>query len=661
MSKPVFAHRGFMLDVCRHYMPLEDIRKFILAAEACGMNRMHWHLTDDQGWRIEIRRYPKLTGAGATRGYSFFGMVPGDENNTGYYTQDEAREVVAFAKAHGIEVIPEIEVPGHASAMLTAYPEFGCRRADGKPYRYEVMRASGIYPNLLCAGRDEAVRFFEDILDEIVELFPYSMVHIGGDEAIKSHWRRCPDCQRRMRAEGLESEDALQRWLVLKIGEYLASKGRQTIVWNDVLAGGPLPKHFIVQQWRGDAPLTRDFLAAGGRVIVSDTEHYYFDYAYGTTDVYKVWKHPMVPAYAQGREENLLGVECPLWTEHVANPARAAFMMFPRMTAVGLRAGGFDGPDWESFRDRLRGVQAQVEAIGLHGAPEALWRMAPEAAEADSRAFRAATYAQGAQPWVEYEKGLVRLDQVERLMERIGMPRGFALHVGDCVAAALCGEALPDAAEGAAELGSQLMTAVRNRAEGPWAGLPEDVWLATMAAFARFVGEYRRAYGKDGFDRGFWTTRQADAKLFRVGELEYELRRGEGGAPFVSVHIPSDARLRPDRLNASVDAARAFLAEYFPEWAGAAFRCESWLLSPALKSLLPEGANIPRFQAAFDLGAVDADSDDCVMWVFALGQAQAYEADALPEDTSLRRGVKALLRSGKHLGSAEGVLARRFE
>ena len=267
-----FPYRGFMLDVCRHFMPVEHIEKLIEAAALCGMNRMHWHLTDDQGWRVEIRRWPELTRIGANRGWSYFGPVSGLENNCGFYTQAQVRHIVVFARERGIEIIPEIEIPGHASALLAALPQCGCRAVDDhgrvleRPYRYEVVRAAGIYPNLLCAGREEPLRIVEDILDEIVALFPFPMVHIGGDEAPKLRWRRCPDCQRRMREQGIESEDALQRQLVLDIGEYLAQKGRRTVVWNDVLAGGPLPGHFVVQQWLGDAPLTRAFMEAGGQV-----------------------------------------------------------------------------------------------------------------------------------------------------------------------------------------------------------------------------------------------------------------------------------------------------------------------------------------------------------------------------------------------------------
>ena len=673
MNERRFSHRGFMLDVCRHYMPVSDIKKLLDAAAICGMNRMHWHLTDDQGWRIEIQKYPRLTEVGSNRGPSYFGNVSETENNCGFYTQDEARALVAYARARGVEIIPEIEIPGHACAMLAAYPQPGCRRTvwpDWTPvdaearYVHAVRNAGGIFPDLACAGRDDAIRFLEDVLDEIVALFPFPMVHIGGDEAPKLHWRRCPDCQARMRREGIESEDALQRWLVLKIGEYLAGKGRETIVWNDVLAGGLLPKHFIVQQWHGNPELTRAFLQAGGRVIVSDTENYYYDYAYGETDVYRIWKHPLTPPYARGYESGLLGAECPLWTERITNTARAAYMLFPRMTAVGLRLNGPESESWEDFAARLREKQAQIDALGLTGAPEACWRMTPEAAEADLKQDEALKDAPSARPFAALVRRLLALEAMERLLEKIDMPAPFAAVARDWALGDMDGEAapLPEDLRGADVLARQLLEAVANREHGPWQGIEEDVWIETMRAYARFVREHHTSYGYYGFDRGGWTTRQRDAKLFRLGELEYELGHAKDGAPAIDLHIPSDADLSPDRLNASVARARDFMRARFPNWAGAPMRCDSWLLSPKLKDLLPPGARILRFQAAFDLTETDPDADDALQWVFGLaeGQKAAARLEDLPEDTTLRRSMKALLLSGGKAGNAAGVLARAF-
>ncbi len=673
---PILEHRGFMLDVSRHFMPVEDVEKLIEAAALCGLNRMHWHLTDDQGWRVALERWPRLTEVGAKRGDSFFGTASGTENNDGYYTRAQVERIVAFARARDVEILPEVDLPGHASALLAAWPQLGCRHLaqDGtivdRPRRYKVETSAGIFPNLICAGRDEALQAVFDLLDALIELFPFPMVHIGGDEALKLRWRRCPDCQKRMREEGLDSEDALQRWFMLRVGQHLIERGRRPVVWSDVLAGGPLPKTFIVQQWLNDAENVRAFMAQGGQVICSDTRAFYLDYCHGATDAHAVWRYPLPPEYARGHEENLLGVECPLWTEYVTNVDRAAFQLLPRMAAVGLRAGGDDSADWETFRERLRTLEKRVEALGLRGAPEALWHMSPEAASADRNAWEAAITAQGALPFVEYERGLVDLEHAERLMARVGMPRPFLLRAGDAMLKQLRDRAglepdavpVPDADDGALELARQMMIAAKNRESGPWANLPEDVFLPTLAAFTRFVNEHHRATGRYGFDRAGWTTRQIEARLFRLGTLEYELVCDEDGAPRVDLHIPSDADLRPGPLNASVAEARRFLAQYFPAWAEARMECDSWLLSPVLKALLPEGANIPRFQTAFDLAQTDADDRQYVKWVFALSEAQGddYALDDLPEDTSLRRGVKALMQKGRHVGSARGTLARPF-
>ena len=233
------------------------------------------------------------------------------------------------------------------------------------------------------------------------------------------------------------------------------------------------------------------------------------------------------------------------------------------MAAVGLRASGDDSPDWETFRDRLRTLMSGIEALGLRGAPEDFWRMSPEAAEADRAYWHISVFAQGAQPYAQYERRLVVLEKAERLMEHVGMPRAFLLRAGDAGMAALRGESVADD-DGALTLIRQMMDAVQNREDGPWAGLPEDVWLATMGAFSRFVEEHRRSTGRDGFDRGFWTPRQVNAALFRLGTLEYELRRDDDG-PFLDLHIPSDADtipLLPGRRNVVVLILESFSREY---------------------------------------------------------------------------------------------------
>ena len=665
MSQP-FIHRGFMLDVSRHFMPVQDIRKILDAAAQCGVNRMHWHLTDDQGWRLEIRKYPRLTEVGAVRGNTHFGGVSETENNCGFYTQDDVRELVSYAGTLGIDIIPEIEIPGHAAAMLAAYPEMGCRRSrpdrpgedpEDPGYGYYVRVSGGIFPDLVCAGRNETLRFLEDILDEVISLFPFPMVHIGGDEALKVHWRRCPDCQRRMRKHSLGSEDELQRWLVLQIGEYLHSRGRETIVWNDVLNGGLLPDYFIVQQWLGSESAVGEWIARGGRFICSDTRCWYFDYPYGATDVHRIWQYPRIPDFAQEHESQMLGLEAPLWTERITNIDRAAFMLFPRLAALGLKAHGEEALFWPVQKKRVAQIQERIEALGLRGAPPEFWHLSESAAERDRQEDLNRIYAPDALPYVQAQEKIIRLDETERFMRDIGIPESFLLTAGDIVLDGQDSPDMPPRTDGADILIRQMTEALESRKWGAWAVFPEQVWLDTMKCFPRFIAEHRRSCGCDGFDRGSWTVRQVGARLFRIGELEYELLED-----CVSLHIPSDARLQPDLLNDSVRDARAFLAAYFPDRAEYPIRCESWLLSPRLPEWLPEHSNILRFRAAFDIEETDPQDDCALEWVFCVAQEQRASLDltALPENTSLQKRMKADLLAGGKPGSARGLLVRPF-
>ena len=664
-----------MLDVSRHYMPIEGIKRLLRGAAACGMNRLHWHLTDDQGWRLEIRSYPRLTEKGSRRGPAVFGSDDETQNNDGYYTQDEVRDVVRFADELGISIVPEIEIPGHASAMLHAYPEYGCRRTvadrtglhtEQTPYTYDVGTIAGVFPNLICAGRDDAVNFLKGILDEVCELFPGPEVHIGGDEAIKQHWRRCPDCQKRIRQLGLKDEHDLQRWLVLQIGDYLAHKGKKTIVWNESLDGGILPDYFIVQHWLGNDADTAAFMAAGGKVISSETTYYYLSRPYPGLDVHDIWTAPAVPDYAKDHPENLIGLECPLWSERVTNPERAEYLLFPRMCAVALKAqGGGHVPPWPEFLEKVRAVNGRVAALGIAGAPEAEWVYAPEEAQrlrADIEGKRRALPEMAA-TW-RIADGLMSQEALEKLIKAIDLPEAFALRVMDHAWARVpefCGDVSPDTEDGVPTLAEHLLRAVYNRESGPWKGIPEDIFIATMKAFTRFVREHEASTGYCAFDRGFWTTRQADALLFRIGELEYELIERDG-VKALSLHIPSDAVLTPDRLNASVDATRAFMKAYRPAWENAPMLCHSWLLSPKLKDLLPENSRILGFQRGFDVASEDPDSDDGVSWIFGLTgeQARTTPLDDYREDTTLQRAVKALMRAGGHVGEARGALVRPF-
>ena len=260
------------------------------------------------------------------------------------------------------------------------------------------------------------------------------------------------------------------------------------------------------------------------------------------------------------------------------------------------------------------------------------------------------------------EKELLLLEKTLLFMKELGIPEALALRARDQYLAGVYGRPKAQDDNGADVLIRRLSAAVESRESGAWKRIPEDIWLATMRCFPRFISEYRRSYGRDGFDRGGWTVRQAGCVLFRIGELEYELWE-ENGTRAVSLHIPSDARLEPAPLNDSVRRSRGFLAEYYPEWQSLPMVCESWLLSPKLTDLLPASSRIIHFRNAFDLIRTDPDDPAAIEWVFhvAEGQRASMRAENLSEDTSLQRGMKALLLSGENPGSARGLLARAFE
>ena len=662
MNRHSFSHRGFMLDVCRHFMSCENIMKLLDAAELLGLNRMHWHLTDDQGWRIEIPRYPKLTQTGSRRGDSFFGGTSVSENNDGFYTREDIRRIVAYARRRGIEIIPEIELPGHASALLAAYPDLACRRTSGPAWQEHVKISGGIFPNLICAGRDEVIRFMEDILDDVMELFPFPIIHIGGDEALKIRWRRCPDCRRKMRRLGLDSEDALQRSLVLEIGQYLADRGRKTMVWSDVLSGGNLPSHFIVQQWWNDGENVRRFMQSGGTVVCSDNRICYLDYPYGSIDVKTILEYPDIPDYARGCEDRLLGFECPLWTERISNLQQAAYQLFPRLTVLALKMSGRAVKEQDGCLAQVRELEGKLDAMGLRGAPETVWMLSPKEAEESRQQEHDRVFSEEAMPYVRLEQQLTLLDRTERFMKQIGIPEDLLLRSGDILLAELYGEDLPADADGEAELIRQMMIAVNSRSYGAWKDLPEEIWLNTMKCFPRFIGEYRQSYGRNGFDRGFWTTRQIGARLFRIGELEYEMVEEQPGKKEISLHIPSDVLLEPEKLNDSVAHARRFFLQYFPDYADAPIVCESWLLSPALEEMLPASSRILRFRKAFEITETDPEDDAALEWVFhvAEGQRKTMKVKNFPEDTVLQREMKKRLLTGRNAGSASGILVRPF-
>ncbi len=318
---PSFKHRGMLMDCCRHFFEKDVIKKYIDLLAYYKMNTLHWHLTEDQGWRIEIEKYPLLTEIGSKRKDST-GIYEG------FYTKKDIKEIIDYAAKRHINVIPEIEFPGHSQAAIASYPQLSC---TGNPI--EVATDWGVFKDIYCAGNDSVYKFMEDVLEEVIELFPGPYIHIGGDEAPKTRWENCPKCQQRMLEENLIDEHELQSYFIKRIEKYLNSRGKTLIGWDEILEGG-LAKNAVVQSWRG---MNGGIEAAkhGNKVIMSPTSHAYFDYSIKTTDLKKVYEFDPIPNELDSIQQKLiLGGECNLWSEHIPNEKKLDEMVFPRMLAM---------------------------------------------------------------------------------------------------------------------------------------------------------------------------------------------------------------------------------------------------------------------------------------------------------------------------------------
>ncbi len=343
VDQPAFQHRGMLLDCCRHFFSVETVKKYIDLLSLYKMNTLHWHLTEDQGWRIEIDAYPKLTEVGAWR------TEKDRSRYGGYYTKEEIKEVVSYAATRGINVIPEIELPGHAQAALSAYPEYSCKGSD-----IEVANDWGVFKEIYCAGNDSTFIFLETILSEVLELFPSKQIHIGGDEAPKYRWERCEKCQKRIADEGLADSHELQSYFITRIEKYLNSRGRVLIGWDEILEGGLAP-NAMVQSWRGMEG-GKKAAEMGHQVIMSPTSHCYLDYGLNSIDLEKIYSFDPVPADLEGKSRDfIIGGECNMWTERVPNDSVLDNRVFPRM--IGLAANlwmGEDRPEFDVFYGDLQ-------------------------------------------------------------------------------------------------------------------------------------------------------------------------------------------------------------------------------------------------------------------------------------------------------------------
>ncbi len=361
---PRFAWRGVLLDSARHFMPKETVLRLIDQLAVHKMNVLHWHLTDDQGWRVEIPAYPSLTQVGAWR------TTEDGRREGGYYTRDDIREIVLYAARRHITIVPEIEMPGHATAAIASYPELSCHGGH-----VEVATGPGPFDETFCPGKESTFTFLEAVLDEVMQSFPSRFVHIGGDECSKKYWRESAECRQRIEAEGLADEDELQSWFVRRIAAYVQSKGRRIIGWDEILEGGPLPPSAAVQSWRG----TEGAIEAARRghdAIVSPTSHCYLDYPQSEIEerpdgtpvltLEQVYSFDPMPAGLSEKESwHILGTEAALWSERIP-PERLDHQAFPRLCAIAEAA--WSAPhtrDLEGFLARLERHYARLDALGV--------------------------------------------------------------------------------------------------------------------------------------------------------------------------------------------------------------------------------------------------------------------------------------------------------
>ncbi len=380
-DKPRFGWRGMMLDVGRYFYSVDFIKKYIDYLAMHKMNSFHWHLTEDQGWRIEIKKYPKLTQIGAWRKATQYDRATSqvDQNpHGGFYTQDQIREVVAYAKDRFVNIVPEIEMPGHTLAALVAYPELSC---TGGPFKMPLFW--NIQKDVYCAGNEHTFQFLEDVLTEVADLFPSPVIHIGGDECPKDRWKLCPKCQARMKAEGLKDEHELQSYFIRRIENFLLTKNKRIIGWDEILEGGIAP-NAAVMSWRG----IQGGIAAAKQhhdVVMSPFDYAYFDYYQGEpyhepvafgglVTLEKVYSYEPVPAELNAQEAIFIkGVQANVWSEFIHSPEKVEYMSFPR--AAALAEVGWTDPklkNWEDFKRRMEVQYIRYDNAGINYSKSAM-------------------------------------------------------------------------------------------------------------------------------------------------------------------------------------------------------------------------------------------------------------------------------------------------
>lgn len=379
LDYPRFKWRGNHLDVSRHFFDVEYIKKHLDILALYKINKFHWHLTDDHGWRIQIDKYPKLTEIGAWRVYrSDVSWTKGDAPKEGekasyggYYTKDQIREIVAYAAQRHIDVVPEIEIPGHCSAILASYPDFAC---DNYPYYVQI----GPYwppKAIMCAGNDKVIQFYKDVIDEVASLFPYDYIHIGGDEAVKENWKKCQKCQSRIKEQHLKNETELQSWMIREIEKKVIADGKNIIGWDEILEGG-VSKNATIMSWRGE----NGAIAAarqGNNAIMTPTDYCYFDYYQadpktepeaigGYVPLEKVYSFEPIPNSLNAEEQKfIMGAQCNLWSEFLYNADKVEYMLLPRLCALSETVWSpKEKKEWNHFKLKIIEHKKRLNALG---------------------------------------------------------------------------------------------------------------------------------------------------------------------------------------------------------------------------------------------------------------------------------------------------------
>lgn len=380
-DEPRFSWRGFLLDTARHFFTVEELQHVMDTLAVHKLNRFQLHLTDDQGWRLEIREYPKLTEVGAWRSGIGFGLDPKtsrtygpDGRYGGYYSREQVRQLVNYAAARHLTIVPEIEMPGHAGAALSAYPQLSC---FGGPYTTDVH--AGVFAAVFCPGKEETFVFLENVLREVMEMFPGKYIHVGGDEVPKDNWKKCPQCQERIRAEGLRNEEELQSYFLSRIGKFIYSQGRVMVGWSEMLQGG-LPPNAILMDWIGGAVQAA---TNNHDVVLAPTQYAYFDYYQSTNrstepraiggyvPLRRVFEFEPVPDTLPAQfHPRILGPQANLWTEYIASIDHVQYMMFPRLCAMAeVGWSPRDRSNYDDFKRRLETHLKRLEAMNVRYRP----------------------------------------------------------------------------------------------------------------------------------------------------------------------------------------------------------------------------------------------------------------------------------------------------